>query len=227
MKLISSVILISTNRIKVLRLWLTCFEDWPIRILTFAWWMLKTRNTMVSWQAFPSLPPRAPLTFLLRLKLPFPSLSTPATQANSPPVPPNERRRTRVSYEQNDFPVCCRNKQRNFKNNQTSCSQNTRRRWRNLVWKFLQVKLSLFDLNFIDETDEKVFCLQMQIKSCVTLFSWRVHNYSLFLQNILNKKRIYISFWRNLPARAKQMPSKVLFLGKKLRRLFGHCAPKL
>ena len=27
---------VSTNRIKVLRLWLTCFEDWPIRILTFA-----------------------------------------------------------------------------------------------------------------------------------------------------------------------------------------------
>ena len=30
---------------------------------------------MVSWQAFPSLPPRAPLTFLSHLKLPFPSLS--------------------------------------------------------------------------------------------------------------------------------------------------------
>ena len=30
---------------------------------------------MVSWQAFPSLPPCAPLAFLSRLKLPFPSLS--------------------------------------------------------------------------------------------------------------------------------------------------------
>ena len=49
-KLLSSVMLISANRIKVLRLWLTCFEDWPIRILTFAWWRVKTRNTMVSWQ---------------------------------------------------------------------------------------------------------------------------------------------------------------------------------
>ena len=31
------------------------------------------------------------------------------------------------------------------------------------------------------------------------------------------------------PARAKQMPSKVLFVGKKNRRPrpFGHCAPKL
>ena len=30
---------------------------------------------MVSWQTCPSLPPRAPLAFLSRLKLPFPSLS--------------------------------------------------------------------------------------------------------------------------------------------------------
>ena len=32
-------------------------------------------------------------------------------------------------------------------------------------------------LEFIDETSEKLFCLQMQIKlkSCVTLFSWIVH----------------------------------------------------
>ena len=82
-KLLSSVMLISANRIKVWRLWLTCFEDGPIRILSFAWWMLKTRKTMVSWQAFPSLPPRAPLAFLSHLKLPFPRLpfQTPATQA--------------------------------------------------------------------------------------------------------------------------------------------------
>ena len=32
-------------------------------------------------------------------------------------------------------------------------------------------------LEFIDETGKKLFCLQMQIqlKSCVTLFSWIVH----------------------------------------------------
>ena len=32
-------------------------------------------------------------------------------------------------------------------------------------------------LDIIDETGEKLFCLQMQIKlkSCVTLFSWIVH----------------------------------------------------
>ena len=46
---------------------------------------------------------------------------------------------------------------------------------------------------------------------------------------ILNTKRIHNSFWRNFPARAKQMPSKVLFVGKKKRRPrpFGHYAPKL
>ena len=33
------------------------------------------RRLKVSWQAFPSLPPRAPLAFLPHLKLPFPSLS--------------------------------------------------------------------------------------------------------------------------------------------------------
>ena len=46
---------------------------------------------------------------------------------------------------------------------------------------------------------------------------------------ILNTKRIYNSFRRNFPAIAKQMPSKVLFVGKKTRRSrpFGHCAPGL
>ena len=40
--------------------------------------MLITRKTMVSWQAFPSLLPRAPLAFLSRLKLPFPKLPFPS-----------------------------------------------------------------------------------------------------------------------------------------------------
>ena len=39
---------------------------------------------------------------------------------HSPPAPPSERRQTRASYELNGFPVCCRNKQRNFTNDQTS-----------------------------------------------------------------------------------------------------------
>ena len=44
-----------------------------------------------------------------------------------------------------------------------------------------------FLLEFIDKTGAKFFCIQMQINS----------------------------FGRNLPARAKQMPSKVLFVSKK------------
>ena len=48
---------------------------------------------------------------------------------DSPPVPPSEQGQTRVSYEQNGFPDWYRiNKQRNFTNNQASCSRNTRRR---------------------------------------------------------------------------------------------------
>ena len=44
--------------------------------------------------------------------------------------------KTPVSCEQNGLPVCCRNKQRNFTNNQASCSQNTRGRRRSSVWAF-------------------------------------------------------------------------------------------
>ena len=31
---------------------------------------------------------------------------------DSPPIPPNKLYQTGVSYEQNGFPICCRNKQR-------------------------------------------------------------------------------------------------------------------
>ena len=41
---------------------------------------------------------------------------------------------------------------------------------------------------------------------------------NLFYRTILNTKRIHNSFWRNVPARAKQTPSKVLFVAKKKRR---------
>ena len=36
-------------------------------------------------------------------------------------------------------------------------------------------------LEFIDETGKKVFCLQMQIESCITLFSWQGSKISLKL----------------------------------------------
>ena len=91
--------------------------------------------------------------------------------------------------------------------------------------RFGSFKALSFWLQFINETGEKVFCLQIQIKvkSCVTLFSWPVHNKlktkfnNLFYRIIINTNRIHNSFRRNFPARAKQMQEKA----------FGHCAPKL
>ena len=46
---------------------------------------------------------------------------------------------------------------------------------------------------------------------------------------ILNKKEFTTPLEEIFPQELKQMPSKVLFVGKKKRqpRPFGHCAPKL
>ena len=94
-----------------------------------------------------------------------------------------------------------------------------------------------FWLEFIDKTGEKVFVykcklsLSLALLYLVDLFINKLKTKfnNLFYRMILNTKRIHNSFWRNFPARAKQMPSKVLFVGKKKRRprQFGHCAPKL
>ena len=40
----------------------------------------------------------------------------PALFPDSPPVPPSERRQTRVSWEQSAFPVCCRKQTKKFHN---------------------------------------------------------------------------------------------------------------
>ena len=92
----------------------------------------------------------------------------PALFTDSPPVPPSERRQTRVSCEQNAFPVCCRNS--------TTNRSKLFLKYMKKVTKFglevLTGKALSFWLEFIDKTGGKVFCLQMQIKvkSCVTLF---------------------------------------------------------
>ena len=83
-----------------------------------------------------------------------------------------------------------------------------------------------FWLELIDKTGEKVFCLQMQIKLSLALLylvdlfinKLKTKFNNLFYRMILNTKRIHNSFWRNFPARAKQMPSKVLFVDRKKRR---------
>ena len=62
----------------------------------------------------------------------------------------------------------------------------------------------------------------MQIKSNALLYLANMFINKLktkfnrvFSQNCFKYKRIHNSFWRNFPTRAKEMPSKVLFVGKK------------
>ena len=147
----------------------------------------------------------------------------------------SKRRQTHVNCEQNAFLVCRRNKLRNFTTNQASYSQNTWRRWQSSVLKFWQVKLCLFDFfEFIAETSEKVFVykcklsLSLALLYLVDLFinNLKTKFNNLFYRMIFNTKRINNSFWRNFPARAKQTPSKVLFVAKKKPRPrpFGHIA---
>ena len=63
-----------------------------------------------------------------------------------------------------------------YRNNRTDSTKKTKKlfpTW-NPVWQFLQLKLCLFNLNLSMEP-VKNFFLQIQIKSCVTLFEWYVH----------------------------------------------------
>ena len=117
----------------------------------------------------------------------------------SPPVPPSERRQIRVSYEQNGFPrFSAIPYQRNF----TQKSNKLFPKYTNKVMKLglevLTGKALSGWLEFIDEAGEKVFCLQMQIKSCVTLFNWQgskirlkldLKNLQLFLKKFPRKSQ--------------------------------------
>ena len=104
-------------------------------------------------------------------------------EINPKPATPNSCK-VRAKWIQ----VCCRNRQRNLNtNNQTSCSRNTRRRWRNSVWKFQQVKLCLFDLNLSMKSVKSFFVYKCKLGLALlylALFSWLVQ----------------ISLWLNLLA---------------------------
>ena len=80
---------------------------------------------------------------------------------DSPPVPPSERRQTRVKCEQNVFPVCCRNKQRNFTTKQLFPKYTKK------VTKFglevLTVKPCLFDLNLSIKPVKKTFVYKCKL----------------------------------------------------------------
>ena len=112
----------------------------------------------------------------IRLLNQYPTLFT-----DSPPVPPSEQHQTRVSYKQNCFPVCCRIKQRNFTNNQASCSRNTR----SSVWKFYQVKLCLFDLKPVKKFFVYKWQLSLLVKGVVIHSVKRLLN--LVLSLFMNK----------------------------------------
>ena len=139
----------------------------------------------------------------------------PALFTDSPPVPPSERHQTRVRFSA----VINKEISQLIKQAVPQIHEEGGE------VRFGSFKALSFWLQFINETGEKVFCLQIQIKvkSCVTLFSWLVHNKlktkfnNLFYRIILNTNRIHNPFRRNFPARAKQMQEKA----------FGHCAPKL
>ena len=88
-----------------------------------------------------------------------------------------------LSCQQNAFPVCCLNKQRNFTNNQASCPRNTWRRWRSSVWKFEQVNLCLFDLNLSMKRVKK-FCVY---KCNLSLSLALLHLVNLFINTLKTK----------------------------------------
>ena len=88
----------------------------------------------------------------------------PALFTQSPPVPPSEQRQTRkvTTKMASRFAVT---KKFHKINNQTSCSRNTRRRWRNSVQKFSQEKLCLFDLNLSMKPVKKIFVFDEESKT--------------------------------------------------------------
>ena len=156
-----------------------------------------------------------------------------------PPAPPSERRQTLLGCEQNAFPVC-RNKQR--RNRRKEILQLIKQAVSEILeegdevrFGSFNVELCLLDLNLSIKPVQRFFVykckLSLALLYLVDLFINKLKTKfnNLFYRMILNTKRIHNSFWRNFPARAKQTPSKVLFVAMKKRRPrpFGHCAPKL
>ena len=98
--------------------------------------------------------------------------------------------------------------------------------------EFLTGEACLFDLNLSIKPVKKFFVYQCKLSSSLALLylvdlfinKLKTEFNNLFYRTILNTKRI-----QNVPAKAKQTPSKVLFGAKEKRRPrpFGHRAPKL
>ena len=104
----------------------------------------------------------------MRALIAYSTSEYPALFLDSPPVPPSERRQTRVKCEQNAFPFCCR-KQRSFATKQAVPEiheESDEVRFGSFNGKALS-----FLLAFIDRTSEKVFVSEMQIILSLALLS--------------------------------------------------------
>ena len=112
--------------------------------------------------------------------------------------------------------VCYHNKQRNFTNNQASCSRNS-------VWKFWQVKLCLFDLNLSMKPVKKFFVykcklsLSLALLFLVDLFinklKTRFNNH--FYRIILNTKKFTTPFEEISPQELNKCLQKFYFSARK------------
>ena len=83
--------------------------------------------------------------------------------------PPKKTGSSHLKLRAKWLPALMPQQQRNVTNNQSSCSRNTRRRWRNSTWKFEPIKpVKMF------------FCLKMQELICIckqkTSRLWKFHH---------------------------------------------------
>ena len=92
---------------------------------------------------------------------------------------------------------------------------------------FLFWRLCLFDLNLSMEPVKKFSVYKCKLGLSLALPYLAELVIVFFSYRMVLNTRGFNSFWWNFPERAKQMPSKVLFVGKKTRRPLGHCAPTI
>ena len=116
---------------------------------------------------------------------------------DSPPVPPSERRLTRVSYERNGFPAS------------KLLPRYTKKKTK-FGLEVLTGKALSFWLKFIDETGEKVFCLQCKLSRLSLALVYVVDLFINKLNTEFNNLfyRMFFSTKRNHNAFLKKFPCK-------------------
>ena len=91
--------------------------------------------------------------------------------SESPAVPRSERRRTRLSYEQTGFPVCCLNRNKEISQIIKQSVPEIHEESDEVRFGSFNGKALSFLLEFIDRTSEKVFVSEMQIILSLALLS--------------------------------------------------------